>query len=417
MRRFNRNDVTMLVGVVVALLVMFQRPIQYSIRIGRDLEDRYGLAFLPGLAVLCVVFSGHYFLTQLNRAAKRRRSDQTSRLVTLGQALARATSMNTLRNRLRQYLPEAVEAEGVWVVIRVEERWVALAGGISGQAQIAAKELIARADRVRDCDPSDLDSVHGIDVDGHICFHLTVGAHGVGILGAPMPAERSGELRQHLASVSAVIAIAVHNVQLLKEIDEHGVLDGLTGCFNRTQGMKVLDAELQRGKRQKADVTLLMMDLDYFKSVNDEYGHPCGDALLTAVGKRMHEQLRNSDVKIRYGGEEFVVLLPDTPITGATHVAGLLKQALGKISLAWEGQNVSTTVSIGVAVARAGELDRRTLIGRADAALYCAKREGRDRVCIDPRSLEDHPSLDADGRPAIVVTGPVAIEAGRKARG
>ena len=103
MKRFNRNDVTMLVGVVVALLVMFQRPIQYSIRIGRDLEDRYGLAFLPGLAVLCVVFSGHYFLTQLNRAAKRRRSDQTSRLVTLGQALARATSMNTLRNRLRQY--------------------------------------------------------------------------------------------------------------------------------------------------------------------------------------------------------------------------------------------------------------------------------------------------------------------------
>ena len=100
--------------------------------------------------------------------------------------------------------------------------------------------------------------------------------------------------------------------------------------------MKVLDAELQRGKRQKADVTLLMMDLDYFKSVNDEYGHLCGDALLTAVGKRMHEQLRNSDVKIRYGGEDFVVLLPDTPITGVTHVAGLLKQELGKISLAWE---------------------------------------------------------------------------------
>ena len=414
-----RHDVTMLTGVVVALLVMFQQPIQYSIQIGRDFEDRYGLAFLPGLAVLCVVFSGHYFLAKLSSAAKRRRTDQTSRIVTLGQALARATSMNTLRNRLRQYLPEAIGAEGVWAVIRVDERWVALTGGISSQPQVAPEELIARADRVRDRDASELDSVHGVEVDGHLCFHLTVGAHGVGVLGAPMPAEGVGELRQHLASVSAVIAIAVHNVNLVKEIDEHGVLDGLTGCFNRTQGMKVLDAELQRGKRQKADVTLLMMDLDYFKSVNDEYGHLCGDALLTAVGKRMHEQLRNSDVKIRYGGEEFVVLLPDTPITGATHVAKILNQELGKIKLSWEGRDVATTVSIGVAVARAGELDRRTLIGRADAALYRAKREGRDRVCIDPRSLEDHPSVDADQSPDAVAIGPgpVAVEVGRKPRG
>ena len=113
----------------------------------------------------------------------------------------------------------------------------------------------------------------------------------------------------------------------------------------------------------------------------------------------------------------FVVLLPDTPIAGGSHVAEILNRELGKISLSWEGEDVSTTVSVGVAVARAGELDRRTLIGRADAALYRAKREGRDRVCIDPRSLEDHPSLDADERPAVVATGPIAVEAGRRVRG
>lgn len=365
--------------------------------------------------MLCVVLSGHFILNRLSSAAKRRQREKTSRLVVLGQALAKAGSMTTLRNRLRQYLPEAVGVDGVWAVIRVDERWVALTGGMPSRPEVAAEELTARADRVCERDGSDPDSVHGVDVDGHVCFRMAVGTHGVGVLGAPMPT-KGFDLRQRLASVSAVLAIAVHNVQLVNEIDENGVLDGLTGCFNRTQGMRVLDAELQRGKRQKADVTLLMMDLDYFKSVNDEHGHLCGDALLTAVGKEMHKQLRNSDVKIRYGGEEFVVLLPDTPIAGGSHVADILNRELGKISLSWEGEDVSTTVSIGVAVARAGELDRRTLIGRADAALYRAKREGRDRVCIDPRSLEDHPSLNADG-PAAVATGPIAVEAGRRVRG
>ena len=141
MKRPSRNDVTMLTGIVVALLVMFQRPIQYSIQLGRDFEDRYGLAFLPGLAVLCVVLSGHFFLNKLSSASKRRQTEQTSRLVVLGQALAKAGSMNTLRNRLRQYLPEAVGVDGVWAVIRVDERWVALTGGMPSRPEVAAAEL------------------------------------------------------------------------------------------------------------------------------------------------------------------------------------------------------------------------------------------------------------------------------------
>ena len=85
--------------------------------------------------------------------------------------------------------------------------------------------------------------------------------------------------------------------------------------------MKVLESELKRAKRARTSFSVVMFDLDYFKSVNDNFGHLCGDALLTAVGKRMQELLRNSDVKCRYGGEEFLVLLPDTPIEGAVHVA------------------------------------------------------------------------------------------------
>ena len=119
--------------------------------------------------------------------------------------------------------------------------------------------------------------------------------------------------------------------------------------------MKVFDAELQRSKRTRTDFALVMLDLDYFKTVNDEYGHLCGDALLTAVGRKMHELLRNSDVKVRYGGEEFLIMLPDTPLAVALHVARVLNWELGRLAVTWNGHAVSRTVS--VADAKPGELD------------------------------------------------------------
>ena len=162
----------------------------------------------------------------------------------------------------------------------------------------------------------------------------------------------------------------------------------------RAHGMKVLDAELKRAKRARTSLSVVMFDLDYFKSVNDDYGHLCGDALLTAVGKRMQELLRNSDVKCRYGGEEFLILLPDTPIDGAVHVADVLRQEIGMLSVSWTGETVSTTASVGVAIAGPGELDAKALIGRADAALYRAKHLGRNRVCVDGHA-DDDPSTDS----------------------
>ena len=136
-----------------------------------------------------------------------------------------------------------------------------------------------------------------------------------------------------------------------------------------------------------------MLDLDYFKSVNDAYGHLCGDALLTAVGRRMHELLRNSDIKVRWGGEEFLVMLPDTPLPGAVHVANVLNRELGKLTVDWNDEVVTRTVSVGVAAARPGELDTTDLLGRVDAALYSAKNAGRDQVCVDGgRTNTEHPT-------------------------
>ena len=108
--------------------------------------------------------------------------------------------------------------------------------------------------------------------------------------------------------VATLVGLAARNMQLLTEIEEHGVYDGLTRCFNRTHGMKLLVAELKRAKRARTDFSLVMFDLDFFKSVNDEFGHLCGDALLAAVGKRLTTLFRNSDIRVRYGGEEFMYL-------------------------------------------------------------------------------------------------------------
>ena len=180
----------------------------------------------------------------------------------------------------------------------------------------------------------------------------------------------------------ALLAIAVRNIQLIQELHEHGAYDGLTGCFNRMHAMTVLDSEMQRASRAKSPLSAIMLDLDHFKAINDRYGHLCGDEMLTAIGRRMKETLRNSDVKCRYGGEEFLVLLPDTPLAGAVHVAESLRREIGLISVHWDSESVSTTASFGVALSLRGELDSRALISRADTALYQAKREGRNRVCL-----------------------------------
>ena len=232
-------------------------------------------------------------------------------------------------------------------------------------------------------------------LDGHVCFGLPFGDHGVGVMGVPKSLHDPGLEGRVLAPISAILGICVRNVTLIAEIEAHGVMDGLTKCLNRTHGMTVLDAELQRAKRTRTEFTLVMLDLDYFKSVNDEHGHLCGDALLTAVGRRMHELLRNSDIKVRWGGEEFLVMLPDTPLAGAVHVANVLNRELGKLTVTWNDEIISRTVSVGVAAAKPGELDTTDLLSRVDAALYGAKHDGRDRVCVDGGSANMEHSTES----------------------
>ena len=151
--------------------------------------------------------------------------------------------------------------------------------------------------------------------DGHSYFPLRVGDSTLGVLVvASGSAGLMGNRWQKLEALAALVAIAINNVQLFREISERSMSDSLTGCFNHAHGLDMLDVEARRANRSRLPLSIIMFDIDHFKQVNDQHGHLCGDAVLVMVGRRLREFLRNSDMKCRYGGEEFLLILPDTSL-------------------------------------------------------------------------------------------------------
>lgn len=166
-----------------------------------------------------------------------------------------------------------------------------------------------------------------------------------------------------------------------EELQHLSRFDALTGLNNRKTVVEAAEAELLRARRQGIATSIMVIDMDYFKQINDTWGHPAGDAALRLAAATLKGQLRVTDTLGRLGGEEFVVLLPATAQDGARTVAEKLRAAIADHPLLWSGQGVPMTVSIGVATAPAGEgraFD--SLYADADHALYRAKHSGRNRV-------------------------------------
>jgi diguanylate cyclase (GGDEF)-like protein len=127
-----------------------------------------------------------------------------------------------------------------------------------------------------------------------------------------------------------------------------------------------------------------MFDIDHFKRVNDELGHPRGDDLLRAVGAQLTRVLRQTDLRCRYGGDEFLIVLPDTPLAGALQVGESIRREMATLELVAGATSIAVTASVGVATAGPDDLGVTSLVERADAGLYEAKRAGRNRVGIAP---------------------------------
>ncbi len=157
--------------------------------------------------------------------------------------------------------------------------------------------------------------------------------------------------------------------------------DALTGAANRRAVLEALESELARAQRQRTPLALLMLDIDHFKRVNDQHGHLAGDQVLRHFVHVVRQRLRAQDFLGRYGGEEFLLLLPDTDLAGAQQLAQQLCQAVQAAPCDWQGQTIAVTVSVGIAGAGTSQqADGETLLQAADQALYRAKDKGRNRV-------------------------------------
>lgn len=155
--------------------------------------------------------------------------------------------------------------------------------------------------------------------------------------------------------------------------------DSLTDAMNRHRFMDLAGKEVERARRRNSELSLLLLDADHFKQINDKYGHAAGDAILKGLVERWTRSLRSHDLIGRIGGEEFSIVLPDANAANAMCTAERLRKEIAELPFAFEGQLLRVTVSIGVATLAAGE-DLPALMQRADRALYRAKEAGRDEV-------------------------------------
>jgi diguanylate cyclase (GGDEF)-like protein len=187
---------------------------------------------------------------------------------------------------------------------------------------------------------------------------------------------------QPLESVADICVTAIQNAQHVDRVRQLAYIDGLTGIFNRRFFEMRIAEEMERARRYDGSLAVIMIDIDNFKKLNDEFGHLLGDEVLRQVSSVFSLQLRRIDVVCRYGGEEFAMLLPQTTAEQALSVAEKLRREVAD----WQFPGVprAVTISAGTAAYPAQGSTRDELVRAADAALYAAKQQGRNRVCAAP---------------------------------
>ena len=382
MRLFGRNDIVLVGALALGLIVLFSQPLQGVFDFVRDIEDTYQVRLLPALLILVGIFTFHQYrkreevrVSALASAAAAAdataRAEEMERLIAFGQAIARSLTEESIKSAALAHVPLLAPDRAVWALARSDGQWRPLMN--VGDATPAAQETAAKIAL------SEIDPPPGVEPE-FTCFPMIIGGMPVGVLGVAVNPPLTDEQRRILTTAAALLAVSLKNSELFREVVESNVRDPLTGCVTRRHAMSVFQTELRRARRSQLPMSLIVFDLDHFKSVNDRFGHLAGDAVLGAVGGRMNSVLRGSDLKCRYGGEEFMILLPDTPTQGAHRVAETLRREIESYSVPWNDETLRVTASFGITAITPGEMDPLAAIARADEALYRAKQDGRNCV-------------------------------------
>jgi len=325
-------------------------------------------------------------------------------------------------NMLAENLFEAIEREqagmsgsvmlinqdGYWLKgVRPEDEW----GFMLPDRQQAtfARDFPEAAVRVREAGSGQFETAHGLFTFARVPLVKATVGQGFGVvtdqpywtLVSLVPRAKLAAMQQravmdvvlYSAPTTLLIVLfawllALDRKKRLQAVDELARLaerDGLTGLLNRLALSRRLQEELARARRYKLPLSLLLLDVDHFKRINDQYGHPAGDACLIALAELMQGLSRQSDIIGRYGGEEFMLLLPHTNLQQAELFAERLRSGVERLEVPTASGDLFMTVSIGVAALAEGaamDMDEATLVHEADTALYAAKGGGRNRVCI-----------------------------------
>jgi two-component system cell cycle response regulator len=166
-----------------------------------------------------------------------------------------------------------------------------------------------------------------------------------------------------------------------EEIYRMTIVDGLTQIHNKRYLYEALEREVLRARRHERPLSLVMFDIDFFKRINDQYGHLAGDYVLRELARVVQGRIRRDEVFARYGGEEFVIVLPETPLEGAASLGQNLRARVAEHTFVFQNETMPVTISVGAAVLNDDDKTATDLVQRTDEKLYEAKRGGRNRVC------------------------------------
>jgi diguanylate cyclase (GGDEF)-like protein len=387
MRLITRRDTSLAVTLIVGTLIAFERPFRSVLDLIHDLELRYHIDLLPALTLLTVAFVFHQYSKRMQARTEvamlaqevsttRARTEELERLLTFGQALASALDRQTLEQVLWRSLPPFIEQRECSILTRnsTGSEFLVRDDRMMKRHSVESLEtLVARAEVEGVANAA----ASGAEANGDLMFPMVAAGSVVGAIIVHNEPALTHQQRLAIGAAGALIAVATRNARLLH------------------------DRELRRARRTRRPVSLIMFDVDEFKQINDRHGHLQGDAVLASVGEQLNHILRSTDVRCRYGGDEFMVILPDTPILGAQQVAECLRRLIGEHARLG-ADDVRVTVSLGVASVLPDELDAKAFIGRADEALYRAKRGGRNRWCaaaaLTP-PLSPYARANSGGRP------------------
>jgi len=351
---------------------MFGQPLRSALSRAEEISRAYGVDVVPALAILVLVLTLHFYQRQRDAAAAarlaaretdaaKRHAKDLARLVDASQALANALDHGQLRVEAWRHVPALTGGRTAWVAATEPRSW----------HWIMEPDLEQEA-HLLDLAPTLLQLTEAGQHrhEGWALFQLRSSGRPLGLLAVEDSPTLTDADQRRIETLAAIISIAVKNVQLFDEMQVSSVSDALTGCFNRAHAFATIDSELRRARRNGRALSIVMIDVDDFKRVNDLNGHLLGDAVLSSIGETLRRSLRSSDIKCRYGGDEFIVILPETPLDGAEQVADHLRRAIERVEHPGRARPFSIEVSLGASAAIPGEADTLALIGRADAAIY-----------------------------------------------